>query len=183
MAEVIRRGVIGLAVSALLLLAFSAPAGVASGDDNRAPDLEGECAKLQVPEGNKVHFAASAVGVQIYRWNGTSWVFVAPEAVLLADPEDDDPVAIHYAGPTWESDSGSKVVGRVLERCTPDPDAIPWLLLKAKSTDGPGIFDGVTYIQRVNTVGGKAPTAPGDYVGEVVEVPYTAEYFFYRADP
>ena len=38
-------------------------------------------------------------------------------------------------------------------------------------------------IQRVNTVGGKAPTAPGDYVGELVRVPYTAEYFFYRADP
>jgi len=23
--------------------------------------------------------------VQIYRWNGTSWVFVAPEAMLFAD--------------------------------------------------------------------------------------------------
>ena len=77
----------------------------------------------------------------------------------------------------------AKVVGQVLERATPDPNAIPWLLLKAKSTDGPGIFAEVTYIQRVNTVGGKAPTAPGDYVGELVRVPYTAEYFFYRADP
>ena len=39
----------------------------------------------------------------------------------------------------------------------------------------------MTYIQRVNTVGGNAPTDPGDFVGEVVEVPYTAEYYFYRA--
>jgi len=33
----------------------------------------------------------------------------------------------------------------------------------------------------VNTVGGKAPTAPGDFPGELARVPYTAEYFFYRA--
>jgi len=110
-----------------------------------------------------------------------SWAFVAPEAVLFADPEDDDPVAIHYAGPTWESDSGSKVVGAVLERCTPDPDAIPWLKLEAVSSEGPGIFDGVTFIQRLYTVGGKAPADPGDFPGEEVRVPYTADYYFYRA--
>jgi len=73
------------------------------------------------------------------------------------------------------------VVGRVLERATPDPDAIPWLLLEAVSSEGPGIFDGVTYIQRVDTVGGKAPADPGDFVGEMARVPYTAEYYFYRA--
>src|SRR5262249_17204845 len=166
---------------ALFLLALVAPVGVAW-TDNRAPDLS-DYPKLQVPEGNKVTFHAYAEGVQIYRWTGTSWTFVAPEALLYADPEDDDPVAIHYAGPTWESASGSIVVGTVLERATPDPDAIPWLLLKAKPNEGPGIFAQVTYIQRVNTVGGKAPTAPGDYVGQEARVPYTAEYFFYRADP
>ena len=73
------------------------------------------------------------------------------------------------------------VVGTVLERCTPDPSAIPWLLLKAVSNEGPGIFHRVTFIQRVNTVGGNAPTDAGDFVGEVVKVPYTAEYYFYRA--
>ena len=39
----------------------------------------------------------------------------------------------------------------------------------------------MTYIQRVNTVGGLAPAEPGDFVGQEVEVPYTAEYYFYRA--
>jgi hypothetical protein len=168
------------AALALLLLALVAPVGADPGDDNRAPDL-GDFQNLQVPEGNKVAFHAYAEGVQIYRWNGSSWVFVAPEAVLFTGDEDDDPVAIHYAGPTWESASGSTVVGRVLERGTPDPDAIPWLLLEAVDSEGPGIFDGVTYIQRVNTVGGKAPADPGDFPGEVVRVPYTAEYYFYRA--
>jgi hypothetical protein len=39
----------------------------------------------------------------------------------------------------------------------------------------------VTFIQRVNTVGGNAPTDPGNFPGEVTRVPYTADYFFYRA--
>jgi hypothetical protein len=164
---------------ALLLLALVAPAGAGPGNDGRAPDL-GDCQELQVPAGSKVVFHAFAVGVQIYRWDGTSWNFVAPEAVLFADAGDHGEVGIHYAGPTWESVSGSKVVGMVLERCTPDPDAIPWLLLGAVSNEGPGIFARVTFIQRVNTVGGKAPTEPGDFQGEEASVPYTAEYFFYR---
>ena len=179
MAEVIRRGAIRRVAQALFLLALVAPVGAALGKDKRAPDL-GDCQDLQVPAGNKVVFHAFGVGVQIYRWDGTSWVFVAPEAVLFADAGDDGEVGIHYAGPTWESVSGSKVVGMVLERCTPDPDAIPWLLLGAVSNEGPGIFARVTFIQRVNTVGGKAPTDPGDVPGEVANVPYTADYFFYQ---
>jgi hypothetical protein len=151
-----------------------------AGLDNRPPDL-GDCQNLQVPAGHKVLFHAYAQGVQIYSWNGTSWTFVAPEAVLYADAAYHGAIGTHYAGPTWESTSGSKVVGTVLERCTPNPDAIPWLLLKSASNSGPGLFRRVTYIQRVNTVGGKAPTQPGDTPGEVARVPYTAEYYFYRA--
>jgi hypothetical protein len=166
------------AALALLLLALAAPVGANPGRDNRAPDL-GDFQNLKVPTGNKVAFHAYAEGVQIYRWSGTGWVFVAPEALLYAGT-DDDPVAIHYAGPTWESASGSKVVGRVLERSTPDPASIPWLLLEAVDSEGPGIFHGVTYIQRVNTVGGTAPAYPGDFPGDVARVPYTAEYYFYR---
>jgi hypothetical protein len=180
MVDVIRRRALKPAALALLLLALGAPVGAGPDDDNRAPDL-GACQNLQVPAGNKVAFHAYAEGVQIYRWNGTTWAFVAPEALLFAGAEDDDPVGIHYAGPTWESASGSFVVGKVLERCTPDPDAIPWLLLKAVDSEGPGIFDRVTFIQRVNTVGGLAPAHPGDSPGEVARVPYTAEYYFYRA--
>ena len=68
----------------------------------------------------------------------------------------------------------------VLKRCTPDPTAIAWLLLEAALSEGPGIFHKVTFIQRVNTVGGTAPSEPGAFVGEVARVPYTTEYFFYR---
>ena len=62
------------------------------------------------------------------------------------------------------------MVGTVEERATPSPDSIDWLRLKAKSTEGHGIFANVTYIQRVNTEGGKAPTTPGTSVGQEVRV-------------
>ena len=174
-----RRTLFGmLAALALLLLALVAPVAVDAGEP---PDL-GDCQILRVPPGNEVAFHVYAEGVQIYRWNGSSWVFSRPEAVLYADAEEDGAVGIHYAGPTWESVSGSIVVGQVVQRCTPDPDSIPWLLLRAVHTEGPGIFHDVTYIQRLYTVGGKAPTYLGETPGQEARVPYTAQYFFYRAD-
>jgi hypothetical protein len=56
------------------------------------------------------------------------------------------------------------------------------LLLEAVSTTGPGIYSSVTFVQRVNTTGGLIPAYPGLVIGQVVEVPYTAEYYFYRED-
>ena len=118
------------AALALVLVALVALVGAAPGDDDRAPDL-GDCQHLRVPTGNKLYFHAFGVGVQIYRWNGSSWDFVAPEAVLHAHDGIHGVAGIHFGGPTWVSVSGSKVVGTVIDHCTPDPDAIPWLLLKA----------------------------------------------------
>jgi hypothetical protein len=139
------------------------------------------CDSLQVPAGNDLAFHAYAIGVQRYSWNGTAWVFIAPAAVLYADPGYHGQVGTHFAGPTWQSNSGSQVVGRRIAACTPDSNSIPWLLLVAASTQGPGVFDGVTFVQRLNTVGGKAPSSPGTTVGQEADVPYTAEYFFYKA--
>jgi hypothetical protein len=150
-----------------------------SPSDQPAPEL-GTCQDLNVDR-SAFLYHVYADGVQIYRWTGTAWTFVAPSAVLSADADGVTTVGIHYAGPTWESVSGSKVVAAVQKRCTPNANAIQWLLLGAVSTQGPGIFDQVGLIQRVNTVGGVAPSAPGSFVGEEARVPYTAEYYFYRA--
>lgn len=149
-------------------------------NQSQAADLA-VCSDLHAPVGSKVVYHVYASGVQIYRWSGTTWTFVAPSAVLSADAEGKSIVGFHYAGPTWESNSGGKVVGTVLKRCTPDPNAIPWLLLGAVSNDGPGIFHRVTHIQRVNTIGGNAPSSPGSFTGAEARVPYATEYFFYRA--
>lgn len=152
-------------------------------DNQNGPELPGICSSIQVEEGNKLAFHVYARGVQIYKWNGTSWVFEAPVASLFAEPGFFGEVGTHYVGPRWESKSGSKVRGARVPGtgCRPDPDAIEWLLLKSVESNGPGIFNFVTFIQRTNTTGGMAPTTPGTTVGEVAEVPYTAEYYFYKA--
>jgi len=175
-----QRAITALGAALLVLgLGFALPARGEPGNDHRAPDLS-DYTILEAPAGNKVAFYAYGEGVQIYRWSGTSWVFVKPEAVLYANEDAEGVVGIHYVGPTWESNSGSYVVGSVLQRSSPNPSAIPWLLLKAVDSDGPGVFGGITYIQRVHTVGGLAPATPGDFVGEEARVPYAADYFFYR---
>ena len=170
----------------LLLIVFGvalASSPAARTGDTRPPDLPPSvCNDLQIPAGNKVAFRAYARGVQIYRWNGAKWVFVAPVAMLFADANYNGQIGIHYAGPTWESNSGSSVKAARLIGCSPDATAIDWLKLQANVTNGPGIFSSVTYIQRVNTTGGLPPSANGTFMDEAVEVPYTAEYYFYRAE-
>jgi hypothetical protein len=167
-----RRALLG----AILALTLAGVATRSHAEDNRAPIVPTD---ILVDEGYKVHFQGHAVGVQIYTWDGSSWGASVPEATLY-DAEGNI-VSVHYGGPTWESNSGSKVVAAlVLPRVTVDPTAIPWLKLRATHTEGPGIFASTAFIHRVNTVGGKAPSEPGVTVGQVARVPYTADYFFYR---
>ena len=65
----------------------------------------------------------------------------------------------------------------------PDPDGVDWLLLPVKSTSGNGLFSKVTYIQRLYTDGGKAPTGGCDQKqdGTKILVEYSAQYLFYVA--
>jgi Protein of unknown function (DUF3455). len=164
------------------LSSTAVPASPASVLDS-SQTLPSGCESLQVEAGNELAFRVYAMGVQVYSWNGSSWTFVEPQATLFADARYNGEVGTHYVGPTWESNSGSKVVAARVPGtgCTPDSTAIPWLLLKKVSTDGAGIFSSVTFIQRLNTTGGNPPTAPGSSIGQRSEVPYTAEYYFYRA--
>lgn len=168
-------------IAALLcagLVREAVPAARAKGA-NHGPDLPPVCEIVEAPAGNKLAFRVYAVGVQRYRWNGAGWDFVEPVATLYADPKYNVKVGTHYAGPTWESILGGKVVATRVEGCSPDPASIPWLLLRATSADG--VLSPVTFIQRVNTKGGLAPTAPGASTGVIAEIPYTTDYYFYRA--
>jgi hypothetical protein len=140
---------------------------------------------LAVPAGNELAFRYDAVGVQIYTCSATAtgfgWVFVAPEATLYKKRKI---TGTHYAGPTWRSKDGSTVVGSKIAAATPDASAIPWLLLGAVSTTGNGTMTGVTFIQRLETTGGLAPATGCDAttVGAAARVPYTATYYFYKAE-
>jgi hypothetical protein len=147
-------------------------------DDNRGPDVPEDIA---VPTGHKVHFHGFAVGFQVYTWDGLKWGPAVPDATLFDD--DGNVVASHFAGPTWRSNSGSEVVGELPPLGVEvDPDSILWLRLTADEdrTRGPGIFANTSFIHRVNTAGGKAPSVNGTVIGQVAKIPYTADYFFYR---
>jgi hypothetical protein len=172
-----------LALIALLTLAVTPTFAF---DNDNGPELPAQCGSINVEEGNKLAFHAYAKGVQIYKWNlvNQTWDLVAPQAGLFAEEGYHGEIGTHYVGPTWESKSGSKVEARRVPGtgCTPDTTAIAWILLKQIRTEGAGIFAKVTFIQRVNTVGGLAPSTQGEYDGQIKESPYTAEYYFYRAE-
>jgi hypothetical protein len=146
---------------------------------------------LKVPETQVLSLETKAAGVQIYECKASKddpmrfeWVFKAPEAELLDSAG--NRIGRHYAGPTWESNDGSKVVGEVKARDNgPDPNSIPWLLLSAKSTSGNGVFSQTQSIQRVHTAGGKAPAEGCNQAqaGKEMQVPYKALYYFYIARP
>jgi len=97
--------------------------------------------------------------------------------------------------PTWQSSFDTSVVwgtkiasvnaGGTDTSCPAAAGtAIPCLLLQALSTksgpNGFGILTNTTYIQRLNTAGGVAPTVSCS-AGEQALVPYTADYYFYTA--
>jgi hypothetical protein len=145
-------------------------------------------AALAVPAGNVAFLAGHARGYQIYTCqaqdSGYAWVLLAPWAGLVDDAG--NPVAIHYAGPSWTAPDSSTVVGvRVASAPAPSGTAIPWLLLRAGSTSGPagGTFVPTTFIQRINTTGGLAPTSGCDatHAGATAAIFYTADYYFYRS--
>lgn len=126
----------------------------------------------------------AARGVQVYECRvkkdnpgAVEWAFVAPEADLFDGAG--RKVGTHYAGPHWESNDGSKIVGAVKARAdAPLAGAIPWLLLATKSVGPAGSLAKVSAIQRINTTGGVAPADGCSMasVGAKARVAYTADY-------
>lgn len=142
-------------------------------------------ANLRFPSGERAAVRAEAKGVQIYDCKASPqdaaqfvWAFRAPEAEL--SDAAGKVLGKHYAGPTWESTDGSKVVGAVRAQAdAPAAHSIPWLLLAAKSTTGPGVFANVKSIQRIDTKGGVAPAAcSATEAGAILRAFYTATYVF-----
>jgi hypothetical protein len=118
--------------------------------------------------------------VQIYECRAGTWAFIAPEAELF--DADGRSAGTHGAGPFWQARDGSRIVGAVKRRAeAPQPGAIPWLLLVAHGRGSRGMLVEVSSIQRVNTRGGSAPAGTCAGVGQVLRVPYTADYRFYKA--
>ena len=173
-----------LITAALAAVAVVLPAAAIAGP--AAPPVPSDIA---VPDGHKPYLAAHAEGVQIYACtavaDGHAWRLLAPRATLTGD--NGKVIGSHYGGPKWEARDGSIVAAARDGGATVDPTAVDWLRLKASSTTaGPDgdRFAATTYIQRIHTVGGLAPAAAdcdADSVAEQREIPYSADYVFFKA--
>jgi hypothetical protein len=152
---------------------------------------------IQVPAGNQLFRVAHAVGTQDYVCLSTGWASPAygPQATLFN--EDNEQILTHFLSPypagsnkffpTWQDSRDTSTVWASAvpgASYTPDPTAVAWLLLKvvgkAVGPIGGDKMIATTYIQRLNTTGGIKPTIPCNE-GDKYLVPYTADYFFYKA--
>ena len=110
------------------------------------------------------------------------WVFVGPAASLK---DRKGAMVGKYYGPpaTWESRDGSKITGTQVAVAPNGEGNIPNQLVKANPAMGAGAMQGVSYIQRVATVGGTAPKAACVKANENEKqvVQYLADYIFYKA--
>lgn len=116
---------------------------------------------------------------------------------LNTNPNEFAPKPLPFASATWQSSlDSSKVWGQTLhmvpagsDSSCPNPGAIGCLLLQSigseKGPVGGNMMTSTTFIQRLNTQGGSAPSAGCSVatdVGKQTLVPYTADYYFFRAD-
>lgn len=167
-----------ICLSAMFLAACSSPV--------KTPDAP---VAVTVPAGNKVAMKTVGIGELTYECRAKAdtagafeWAFAGPNAVLY----DTNKAAVgkYYGGPTWESNDGSKVTGKQLAVAPATAaGAIPLQLVQANPASGNGAMNGVSYIQRLNTVGGVAPsdTCDSSTVGSKKQVKYQADYIFYKA--
>lgn len=174
-------------ISKLTVFSFAILAGCASPQAPRSAAAVPD--KLRPGANESLAMIAYAKGVQIYECRarkdqagGYEWLFVAPEADLF--DSGGKRIGRHFAGPHWESNDGSAIVGTQKERAdAPAAGAIPWLLLTTKPVGPEGSFRKVTSVQRINTVGGVAPAAGCSEAtaGTPARVSYTADYYFFTA--
>lgn len=145
---------------------------------------------IAAPEGQALFWSVFAEGVQIYKCQpkdaGFAWTFVAPEATLH-NKTTKELIGTHGAGPFWAANDGSKVTGKkTAEAPSENADSIPLLLLQASAdaASPTGLVTPTMYVQRLQTVGGIAPSADtcdASKVNQESRVPYTALYYFYKA--
>jgi hypothetical protein len=141
---------------------------------------------VRVPAGHKFMMTSRGVGELTYECRAKKdmatqfeWAFVGPVATLMN--ADRKAVGKYYAGPTWEALDGSKVSGKQVAVSPAAAGNIPLQLVKTDATMGEGAMKGVSYIQRLKTQGGVAPSATCDAAAasKRMTVPYEADYVFY----
>lgn len=142
---------------------------------------------VRVPAGNTVKLETVGTGEITYECRekkdmagAFEWAFVAPVATLWDMQKKS--IGKYYGGPTWEAMDGSKVTGKQVAVAPASAGNIPLQLVKADPAMGNGAMTGVTYIQRLETKGGVAPSATcnAGSAGTKQQVGYQAKYVFYK---
>jgi hypothetical protein len=119
--------------------------------------------------------------------------FLSPDT----NPNGSAPNPLPFGNATWQSSfDSSKVWGQPLQsipagsdQSCPNAGAIACLLLQSIGSEvglaGGNFLTQTTFIQRLNTQGGSAPTTGCSVlsdVGKQTLVPYTADYYFFHGD-
>jgi hypothetical protein len=202
-----------LATASVIVMALESSAALAQPATENALAAPPVPTNLQVPAGNTLFLKGQAQGTQNYiclpSASGFSWTFFSPQATLFLTfkflgGDVRQQIITHFLSPnpseggtpraTWQSSLDTSAVWARAIGSSTDPNfvasgAIPWLLLQAVGTQ-PGTTGDVlahtTFVQRLNTTEGVAPSTgcsqSGD-VGVTALVPYTSDYFFYKAMP
>jgi len=161
-----------------VFISFNAGAASMSGEIPQA---------VTPPAGHKSVMTLKGVGMLTYECRAKAgaigtheWAFVGPDAML--QDASGKTVGKYYGGPTWEHNEGGKITGKQLAVAPGAAGAIPLQLVQTAPAIGDGPFKDVSYIQRVNTVGGVAPSATCDAskIGNKQTVKYAADYVFYK---
>jgi Protein of unknown function (DUF3455) len=145
---------------------------------------------VRVPAGNKVAFETVGAGQITYECRTKAamadqfeWAFVGPDAPLV--DRTGKPAGKYFGPPaTWQSNDGSRITGAQLAVSPAGAENIPLQLVKANPASGAGAMQGVTYIQRLATKGGVAPSAVCNATarGQRMIVNYQADYIFWKAN-
>jgi hypothetical protein len=143
----------------------------------QAVDESAVSAPLRVPAGNALTSTLDGSGVQIYQCSKGAWSLLEPAATLS---ENATPVGLHFKGPIWVSTIDGSEVGAASVATLARDGAIPELLLKANEHQGQGTFATVTYVQRLQTHGGVAPSGSCTD-GAQRSIQYSALYRFWSA--
>ena len=150
-----------------------------------APSL-GLFSSIKAPTDHEPVLRLAARGVQVFRCEKRdgqgAWVFRQPDAELLDAAG--KVVGRHGANFSFEHVDGSRLVASIAAHDdAPRSTDLRWLLMTTRSF-GKGAFEGVTHVQRINTMGGMPPAScDASHAGRVLRVDFTSDFVFYRPRP
>ena len=186
---------------ALAAIAAAAPAAAAAGP--ATPSVP----PVLIPDGASPFLRTHAIGTQNYvcvvTGAGFAWRFVGPQATLFGSVLGfQQQLTTHFLSPnpdeaglaraTWQGSFDSSRVWARATQGVDDPAVIgagniPWLLLQrvgsSRGPTGGGSLAQATWIQRIRTAGGVAPSTECSQftdVGALALVPYSTDYVFLR---